>query len=250
MRRLVVYTCIAGGYDELVAPSAVPSNVDFVCFSETAPNCSIWQMRPLHHKEATPTLTARWHKLNPDVLFPDYDYSLWVDGNVTPSTFALFDRLSELMGSGCLWAGIKHPSRDCIYDEAYRILANGREDLDKLVRTCKFLRKEGFPRHYGLMETNVILRAHNDSKVVATDRLWWKMVSGYTKRDQMSHSYCMWKNGMDFNYILPEGFSARNHPGFKYVVHDKPYVKDRSLKGMTKDGMMVLRKIAFKTLTR
>ena len=245
MGRLVIYTCITGAYDILVDPVVIFPGVDFVCFTDHDVKRKVWQLRNPVHREKNALLTARWHKLHPHELFPDYDYSLWVDGNVIPASASLMEILQGKMDGGVLWSGIRHPQRDDVYDEAFRIYSNGRESFFRLARICRFLESQGFPRHGGLMETNVILRAHNDPKVVATDRLWWTLLSEYTARDQMTHQYCMWKNGMPQDLLLGGEASARNCREFRYVVHDAPYRKS-----FPRDAWNAVKRLCFRIFLR
>lgn len=246
MKRLVIYTCITGAYDTLLEPLAVNPDAEYVCFTDADIKRQVWKVRPIVHREKNALMTARWHKLNPYLLFPDYEYSLWVDGNVIPASEGLYTCLDDLMSRKSLWAGIRHPQRDDLYEEAYRILANGRESVFKLMRICAFLSKESMPRHWGLMETNVMLRAHNRPEVVNVDGLWCHLLEKYTHRDQMLQTYCLWKTGLSAEYLLPKGYSARNHDYFLYVNHDKPYVKDKSIKGRLRDLRIALRKLFFR----
>lgn len=250
MKKLVVYTCITGAYDVLSDPITTIPGVDFVCFSDYDISRQIWQLRTPVKRQKNSLLTARWHKQNPHLLFPDYEYSLWVDGNVIPASEELYSIVEALMSESVKWAGIKHPLRDDVYEEAFRIYANGRENFYRLARCVNFLKKEGFPRHWGMMETNVILRAHNDEQVRHTDELWSSLLEEYTGRDQMTHSYCMWKTGLTMQYMLPDGYSARNHSAFRYVVHDKPYVKDRSFKGRLADFRRLIKRLCFRLFLR
>ena len=208
MSRLVVYTCVTNGYDVIKKPSTLPSWADWKGLTEAdSPD-------------------NREPKLLPHKLFPEYDYSLWLDGNIDVIDAAFWDKVASLMDSGCLYAGVKHPSRDDAYEESLRILKNGRETACRLRRTVRFLRSEGLPRHAGLNENNIILRRHNAAEVVAMDELWWSLYRRFSHRDQMTWSYCIWKTGLHTEYLLPEGTDVRHHPWFDYTVHDKPYRKD------------------------
>lgn len=217
MNKLVVYTCVTAGYDTVSKPQSFPDWADWVCYG---PEKEIsWTGR-------NSTQISRYAKLNPHILFPEYDYSLWIDGNIDVVSDEFWDAVKEKMVMGVLYSGIQHPQRDDVYDESLRILKNDRERMWRLMRIVRFLRSENFPRHWGLSETNMILRKHLDKQVDLFDSLWWKMLSEYTDRDQMSWSYCMWKTGLEMDVLLGEGLSSRNCPWIKYTVHDKPYRKN------------------------
>ena len=53
-------------------------------------------------------------------------------------------------------------------------------------------KKEGFPKHFGLNETNVIIRRKNESVRKVMD-LWEDFLRKYSHRDQMSFNYVLWK---------------------------------------------------------
>jgi len=237
MKKLVIYTCVTGGYDEVKAPSVLAPWADYVCFDQDYAGAP---------SGLDASMLSRWFKLNPHILFPDYEYSLWIDGNIDITSEELYSLIESQMSSEVLYSGIHHPQRDDVYEESYRILSNGREKPSRLRKTVKFLRREGFPEHYGLMENNVILRRHNDPAVVSFDELWWSLMLRYSHRDQMTQSYCLWKSGIKPEFLLPEGSSTRNHPWFAYTGHGPVYVKDLSLKGRIKDGRMALRKFFYR----
>lgn len=68
-----------------------------------------------------------------------------------------------------------------------------RENADIMI---DFLQKENFPENYGLNETNLIFRRHNDKEIVSLMEDWWYFIEKYTKRDQFSFSYVLWKHGL------------------------------------------------------
>ena len=68
-----------------------------------------------------------------------------------------------------------------------------RENADRMI---DFLHKENFPESYGLNETNLIFRRHNDKEIISLMEDWWYFIENYTKRDQFSFSYVLWKHGL------------------------------------------------------
>lgn len=236
--KLIVYTCVTGGYDSVSRPTVLPDWADFVCFGQDAP--ITWQARDN-------TQLARYAKLNPHLVLPEgYEYCLWIDGNIDVVDPAFFSKVEEMISDGVLFAGLHHPQRDDAYDESLRILQNDRESFCRLARVVRFLRKEGFPRHYGLDETNVILRKHDDPAVREFDELWWEMLRTWTNRDQMTQSYCFWKTCLQHGHFLPQGQCAQNHPWFRYSFHGRAYVKDKSLTGRVKDAWRALKVLVYK----
>ena len=239
MKKIVAYTCITGGYDSLQSPACVDPAFEYIVFSPRKIDCHPWQWRPLQNVEANDTLTARWHKLNPHLLFPESDYSLWLDGNLALRDGAVYEIVKAKITDGIKYAAIPHPAGGDAYDEALRILHTDKESLGRLARVSSFLKRSGFPRGESLFETNVLLRRHNDPAVLESDALWWKMLSEFTVRDQMTHSYCLYKTAVRPVSLLPEGFSTRNFPSFGYIQHDKgkKWEKDLSAGGRLRDAL-------------
>ena len=82
MNKKVIYTAIIGGYDELIEPEFKPDGWDFVCFSDRDLNSNTWEIRKTIPLYSDNTRTARKHKLLTHRFLPEYDISLWVDGNI------------------------------------------------------------------------------------------------------------------------------------------------------------------------
>ena len=245
MNRLVVYTCVTGAYDKLKPLTCRVPWADYVCFADGLESEG-WDVRPVSWTASDPVSLSRYSKLNPHKVLPEYEYSLWIDGNVDILSDSVYETIRHMMDEDVLYGALSHPERDDVYDEALRIVANGRESLANAARTVSFLRGEGFPRHWGLYENNVILRKHNAPEVVAFDSLWWKMFSRFSRRDQLTCTYCMWKTDLTVFLLLPEGRCARNSSEFGYTFHGKQYVKDRSLKGRVIDARTAVKVFVFK----
>ena len=92
----IVYTCITGQYDQLISPTFVAPDWQYVCFTNNPDylaqkNIGAWEIRPLQSPtNLNPTRTNRYHKLQPHVLFPDASATLYLDGNIDVLTGARF----------------------------------------------------------------------------------------------------------------------------------------------------------------
>lgn len=208
MNKLIVYTCVTNNYDALRQPSSLPPWADWKAFSQDDFE------------------DDRFPKLQPHKVFPDYEYSLWIDGNIDILSDDFWRRVDALMAGEVPYAGLPHPLRDDVYDESLRILRNDREKMCTLMRTVRFLKKEGFPRHFGLNENAIILRRHLSAEIVEFDDLWWEMFCRFSRRDQMTWSYCKWKCSLDSACLIPPGANIRNHEWFSYTPHGVPYKKN------------------------
>lgn len=147
--------------------------------------------------------------------------SIYIDGNVTisrdirPIIYSLIESQKKI-------ALHKHSARDCIYDEGRIIWAQGRAKFKDILRQLWNYKREGFPRHFGLFENNIIIRFHNDPTCKTVMETWWyEFSTNATKRDQLSFSYSLWKNNLSHNYVMPMGDCSRNSPYFTVVNHSK-----------------------------
>lgn len=239
-QKIAIYTVIVGNYDSPKDPVNLPDDFSWTCIR---PDSNQLQSLGI----SNPKIASVYYKTHPEELFPDSEWSLFVDGNINIIDEQFYSAVRNLVAQDTLYAGIRHPQRDDIFDESWRIIRNGRDTLRNMRRVTRFLKKEGMPRHFGLTETNVVLRKHSNPKVAEFDKLWWETYSCYPQRDQMTQSYCIWKTGLDVKYLLPEGYSARNSSLFEYTMHGKDaQQKDRSIKGRYRDALRALLKIIFR----
>ena len=66
--------------------------------------------------------------------------------------------------------------------------------LSLMQANAQVLRKSRYPEKNGLYENNLIIRKHNDPALIALILEWWDMLSRYSKRDQLSLVYLLWKH--------------------------------------------------------
>lgn len=223
--RIVIYTCITGGYDQLQQPYLPAKGFDFICYvsrgMKRAEYEGVWKIEEIPYDWNDMTLLARSQKLNPHTVLPEgYEYSLWIDGNIRITDGSLYEICRKLQQQEVSFAGVHHPFRDCVYQEMTSVLMDRRESLWKLLRLVTFLRMKHYPQNAGLMESNIIFRRHNDPVVVECDRWWWECLIKFSNRDQLTQGFAIADTeGMQVSYIFDKGTSARNFPGVEYVPH-------------------------------
>ncbi len=221
MKQFVVYTVHTGGYDSVQQPLVIDERFDYVLFTDAVsePKKGVWDVRPIPYDNADLTRLSRYPKMHPNELLGEYAASLYIDANVQITDQRIYDRVVECCEQGIEWAGIQHPFRDCIYDEAYVIY--GLDTEANIFRWCHRLRKEGYPRHRGLNENNIIFRTHNDN-VNEVDAMWWRLYEEYTRRDQLTLYYVLWKNpALKTDLLLPAGESSLNSDTVTVMKHQK-----------------------------
>jgi hypothetical protein len=209
-QRVVVYTCITGGYDELLEPLAVDPEVDYVCVSENpAPANSVWRHMRLPRDTGNDAVNSRYVKMHPHILFPDHDISIYVDGNIhIVSSVESFALAAMKHASVALY---QHSFRKCVYEEAEECAILGYDWRWRISGQMQRYRREGFPFGWGLFECNVIIRNTHDLELVRLMNMWWDEYCGYVKRDQLSLTYLSWKNSIPIHNLgLSDPRGAKN----------------------------------------
>ena len=194
--KRVIYTCITGGYDTIIEPKVITSGFDYICFTDNmAMESSVWEMRPLpkETEKLSQIKKQRYVKINPHLLLSEYDVSIWVDGNVTIKS-NLNEFVDKFLSTEYSIYVPKHPSRDCIYAESKTVLAMKKDVKENVDPQIERYRKEGFPKNYGLLQSNIMLRKHNEEDCVRFMEQWFEELKNGSHRDQLSFNYVAWKN--------------------------------------------------------
>ena len=221
--RIAVYTCIIGRYDELIEPCCKPDNIDYFAITDfDLPENSLWKrIDPndyIDTKDMTASLVNRFFKMKPFVVFPNYKYSIYVDGN-----FRIISDFTEHVNriSSYGMAHFLHSKRTSVYKEAELCYALEKETKENLDNYCKLLRYRAFPEDYGLLACNIIVREHNLPLVQKVMNEWWEEFKTYLKRDQISLPYVLYKNHVTVADIATLGGDVHKDCSFEIKKHTK-----------------------------
>ena len=174
-KRIAVYSCIIGRYDEIAEPIYREGKIDYLMFTDLdVPEESAWKKVDVtqypEYKELPPIQMNRIIKFLPEKFLPDYDYSIYIDGNIEP----VAGFLDIIAGMGGYGLGVHyHNARDCIYDEKIAIEHYKKADMKLVSAQLESYENEGFPHHYGLFENSVLIRDHHNQQVSELMSLWW-----------------------------------------------------------------------------
>ena len=220
--KKVVYTCISGPYDRLREPRVVDDGYDYICFTDQRFESTIWTIKPIPEELKSFSMVKRQRcmKLLPHKFLPEYDFSIWVDSNIEINgSVEKFINEKCPQGDKFLWVG-QHPRRDCLYDEQKACVSIKKDTEENTRPQITRYKSEGFPAHFGLPQTCILFRKHNDTDCVAFDNLWWKELKDGSHRDQLSFSYVVWKlNTNGIQYLDKSIFSC---PTFRWMVAHTP----------------------------
>ena len=194
--KKVIYTCITGGYDSLIEPTFITGDFDYICFTDNNDlKSDAWIIKPLpsETEEFTNVKKQRYVKINPHLLLKEYDLSIWVDGNVEVKG-DLNDLISKKIKNEDNICVPAHPQRKCIYDEERVVLAMKKDVKGNTSPQINRYKKEGFPKNYGLLQSNILIRRHNSPDCIKLMEDWFEEVKNGSHRDQLSFNYAAWKN--------------------------------------------------------
>lgn len=194
--KKVVYTCITGDYDSLIEPKYITDGFDYICFTDNKEiKSDVWIIKPLPQETdgLSQVKKQRYVKINAHKVVGEYDLSIWVDGNVEiKGDLNVF--LKKTLADDCSVYVPTHPSRKCIYAEA-RAVVSMRKDTNAIVnKQMDRYKKEGFPTNYGLLQSNIMLRKHNNADCIRLMEKWFSELKEESHRDQLSFNYASWKN--------------------------------------------------------
>lgn len=195
--RVVVYTAVVGDYDDV--GRTVGRKCDYIYLSDRDAARNGWHSRRLADLDLDPTRMNRHPKLMPHRYFSDYDVSIYIDGNVDvlrdPWPLAL--ETSDETPMLCFG----HPERDSLSDEAAACIRKRKDDPVLIQRQVNAYLESGVPDAGGLIAGYVLVRRHNDPRVVATMETWWNEVATQSKRDQLSFPYAAWKCDLSYKVM-------------------------------------------------
>lgn len=219
MNDIIVYTCIFGDYDDLKDPPYISKNCDYVCFTDNPKfKSNVWKQIYVNLDDLPQNLRNRYIKLLPHRYFKEYDYSVYIDGNI--DIIGDINILIEKYLTDNILACPFHSQRNCIYEEAKACIELKKDDETTINNQMDKYHKLGYPKNNGLTATYVLLRKHNEKQVVSLMEDWWKELISESMRDQLSFCYIAWKHDFKFK-IMDENADTNNY--FIRRLHKKTY---------------------------
>ena len=226
--KVAVYTCVAGGYDELWEPLYKSQYCDFYAITDSKINKqSVWNWIDYHEYQdmvdvdvnPNPIYINRWFKMHPHKVFAQYDYSVYIDGNVQVVA-DIMPLVLRMIQENKFFGIHKHYVRKYLKTEAKAILKYKKNiDGDLLKKQINEYKKCGYDDDIPLLEATIMIRKHNESKCIAIMEDWWREFLKYIPRDQISLPYVLWKNGLSLDNLSILGGNEYMNPRFAIKRH-------------------------------
>jgi len=153
---VAVLTSIYGGFD--VPKVQPPQTVDaeWILVTDVPVDAPGWKVIVEPRPHMHPCLAAKIAKCLPR-LYTDADVTVWMDGSCQ---LVVPDALEQIIAGskGMPIAQVRHPDRDCIYDEAAFCVPIAKYADLPMIQQVETYRKAGHPEHWGLWATGLIVR--------------------------------------------------------------------------------------------
>ena len=196
----ILYSAITGGYDEIIEPEYV-GDLEYILLTDKAPKGykGKWQIREIPNPDNLPANRfARYLKMHPYEFFPDYDWSVYIDGK--QKIVGDFREYVRLFGKKSGMICFPHYDTNTLKAQADAIISNKKAPEQELIRQLENYKKRGYKDKGYMAETACIVRDHHDEKLKKVMDDWWKEIISYNhNRDQMSFDYVCWKNDYDYD---------------------------------------------------
>lgn len=185
MDKLIYSVCL-GNYDT-VKPLPKIDGFRAVMFTDTPDlNCPGWEKVIVEPKKDLIRQT-REIKINIH-QFIQADLYVYMDAN-----YEVHGDLKYMIGKYYRggWMAFSHSKRNCIYQEAKAVIAQGRDTKIVVERQMAEYFKDKYPAGYGLLENGFFIR---DRSFDGLCEDWYREVEKHSWRDQLSLMYVMRKH--------------------------------------------------------
>jgi hypothetical protein len=222
--KKVVYSVIIDKYDKILSFKK-QEGYSYFLFADRNYYNTNWTIIPikklLKKTHISKLKMTRYFKLFPHLFFKDYDLSIYID-----AAFIIKGNLDEILlrtlnPSFDIYF-LQHPFRNKILREFSAVLYFKRENKEIVNIVKKRYIKEKFPDNIGLTENCIIIRRHNNKKVIKLMEIWWNEIKNYSYRDQLSLNYAIWKlnSNLKIYYLskrfVLDYFSHKRHKKIKF----------------------------------
>ncbi len=196
MHKIIIYSAVVLDYDMVFKPNFSTKSIECILFSDSPASIRGWKTLPIDRSVAkSSSLINRWYKIFPHKVFPDADISIYIDGNIRILS-DLDILIDEFINSNAALGVFSHMERTTIFEEAEACRALGKfdeNDKKAINNQLKVYTKFGFPKTQLLTDNGIIFRRHGHPKLAEAMELWWTHLNQFTKRDQISLPFVVWK---------------------------------------------------------
>ena len=197
----IIYTVITGAYDSIKQPHVVEEGVEYVLFTNNPEikDAGVWKVVQIPSEEwsgrtarENNILLSRKVKMLPHKYLPEgAEWSLYIDADmlIKGQLTLLLENLKE----DNLFAACRHSYCGSVREEIEDLVAKGMVNETQVQQQWQRYVEWGFEDNLGISENGLLIRRHNDVRVVQLMELWREEYQNGCLRDQVSLMPCMYR---------------------------------------------------------
>jgi hypothetical protein len=196
MKKFLVITAITNGKDKLVDPPVIFDNCDYIAYVDKKTEGTVWDQREVLKFSTIDKFKdrrdAKPYKILSAVMFPQYEYIIWEDGNHQLKKDPQL--IIEEYGEDTDIMVFKHPDRKCLFQEMSACAQWNLDIRETIQAQYNHYISNRMPNMFGLFEMSTFIVKTSDA-VKELQLMWWEQICKFSSRDQISFPYCLWKMG-------------------------------------------------------
>ena len=219
--ELIIYTVLIGSNNEglNIQPHIKYSKYRHVCLTDNksliSEDWEIIHVDPIFPKDHS--RSQRYFKLKPHIIFPNYKYSLYFDNTIVfkVKIEKFIDEILKdisINDNEPFFLAPRHSYRNDLISEFRIALKYNRanhfkiyEQLEHYVKTNQEILKE---RPFWAA---ILLRNHNNEKIINHSEIWFSHLCRYTRRDQLSLLYSAEQAKININGFNLDNRKSKYH---------------------------------------
>ena len=197
----IIYTVITGNHDTIKQPLVVEVGVEYYLFTNNPEiiDTGVWKVVQIPSEEwqgmterENNILLSRKVKMLPHKYLPEgTEWSLYIDADML-----IKEPLTKLLNNlheDTLFAACRHSYCQSVNEEINDLKAKAMVDTTQVENQWQRYVVWGFKDDLGISENGLLIRSHNDARVVQLMELWWEEYQNGCLRDQVSLMPCMYR---------------------------------------------------------
>lgn len=219
MPTTLIYTVITGNYDSIKQPLVVEEGVEYILFTNNPKiiDAGVWkvvqipseQWQGRSERENNILLSRKVKMLPHKYLSVGAEWSIYIDADMLikePLTQLLRDLREDTLFVAC-----RHSYCASVQEEIQDLLNKKMVDEQQIQHQWQRYAEWGFEDDLGISENGLLIRRHNDARVIQLMELWWEEYKKGSLRDQVSLMPCMYRIGFMQHFQFIEMDIRNNH---------------------------------------
>ena len=198
-----IFTVITGNYDTIKQPLVVEEGVEYVLYTNNPGivDAGVWkvvqipseQWQGRSERENNILLSRKVKMLLHKYLPEGAEWSIYIDADMV-----IKRPLTELLNNlhlETLFAACRHSYCKNVQEEIADLLAKNMVQPEQVKEQWNKYVEWGFEDNLGISENGLLIKRHNDARVVQLMELWWEECQNGCLRDQVSLMPCLYRTG-------------------------------------------------------